>query len=108
MHELPSDLNRLRTIETYLQLQLQRVQRQVAEAEQWEASRQSAAQSRTPPEWTLQMGIGVDPSPVAVHHGECTGGKRLRRITRRDAIEALSVGVLPCALCRPDRELQVD
>ncbi|MFI6771153.1 DUF6233 domain-containing protein [Streptomyces sp. NPDC050355] len=109
MNELPPDLPRLKAIETYLQLQLRRVQQKVAEAEQWEASRRAAAQPRTPPEWTLQMDIGADPRPVAVHHGECTtGGKRLQRVTRRDAIEALSVGILPCALCRPDRELQVD
>nr|WP_244942473.1 DUF6233 domain-containing protein [Streptomyces sioyaensis] len=53
--------------------------------------------------------MGADPRPVAVHLGECTvGGARLKRITRRDAIEALTAGILPCALCRPDRELQVD
>lgn len=107
--ELPPDLSRLRAIETYLQLQLRSVQQRVAEVEQWEKTREAAARPRNLPEWTLQMDIGPVPRPVAVHHGECTvGGKRLKRISRRDAIEALGAGILPCALCRPERELQVD
>ncbi|MEU3994150.1 DUF6233 domain-containing protein [Streptomyces platensis] len=76
--------------------------------EQWEASRQAAAR-RPPPEWTLQVDVGAEPRPVAVHHGECAvAGARRRRISRRDAIEALAAGVEACLLCRPDRELQVD
>lgn len=106
---LPSDLSRLRTIAFYLELQLQAVRERIAEAEQWEASRRAAARPATPPEWTLQMDVGADPRPVAVHHGDCTvGGQRVRRITRRDAIEALTAGIEACALCQPNRELQVD
>ncbi|TBO60213.1 hypothetical protein EYS09_07895 [Streptomyces kasugaensis] len=107
---LPADLPRLRAIAMYLQLQLDHVGRRIAEAERWEASRKAAARPASPPQWTLQMDVGAEPQPVAVHHGECRigGGARRRRIGRRDAIEALAVGVMPCALCRPDRELQVD
>ncbi|MFI9262225.1 DUF6233 domain-containing protein [Streptomyces sioyaensis] len=32
----------------------------------------------------------------------------MRPITRRAAIEALTAGVEACALCRPERELQID
>lgn len=85
------------------------MRRRMTEVEQWEATRKASARPAAPPEWTLQMDIGADPLPVAVHHGECTvGGARLRRITRRDAIEALAVGVQACVLCRPDRELQAE
>ncbi|WP_443033824.1 DUF6233 domain-containing protein [Streptomyces sp. CA2R101] len=46
---------------------------------------------------------------MAVHRGQCTVGQpRVRRITRRAAIEALTADVGACALCRPNRELQVD
>ncbi|WP_432003656.1 DUF6233 domain-containing protein [Streptomyces sioyaensis] len=105
---LPPDLPRLHAIATYLQLELEHVRRRIAEVEQWEATRRASARPAVPPEWTLQMDIGADPRPVAVHH-QCTmRGARVRPITRRDAIEALAVGVQPCAMCRPDRELQVD
>ncbi|MFG2402511.1 DUF6233 domain-containing protein [Streptomyces lydicus] len=105
---LPPDLPRLHAIATYLQLELEHVRRRIAEVEQWEATRRASARPAVPPEWTLQMDIGADPRPVAVHHGQCTmRSARMRPITRRDAIEALTVGIQACALCRPDRELQV-
>ncbi|MCL7496083.1 DUF6233 domain-containing protein [Streptomyces sp. MCA2] len=108
---LPADLSRLRVIATYLQLELERVHRRIAEAEQRdrEAARQATARPLPPPAWTLQMNVSADPRPVAVHHGQCTVGQpRIRPISRRAAIEALTAGVEACALCRPDRELQVD
>ncbi|AJT70189.2 hypothetical protein T261_8597 [Streptomyces lydicus] len=44
-----------------------------------------------------------------MHHGQCTmRSARMRRISRRDAIEALAAGVQPCVLGRPDREFRVD
>ncbi|MFI1502589.1 DUF6233 domain-containing protein [Streptomyces platensis] len=108
---LPDDVERLKVIATYLQLELQRVHRSIARAEQreQEAARQAAACPVPPPAWTVQMNLAADPRPVAVHHGECTVGQpRVRPITRRAAIEALTAGVEACALCRPDRELQID
>ncbi|MFE6743859.1 DUF6233 domain-containing protein [Streptomyces tubercidicus] len=108
---LPADLPRLRVIATYLQLELERVHRHIAEAEQREreAALQAAARPLPPPAWTMQMNVSADPRPVAVHHGQCTVGQpRVRPITRRAAIEALTAGVEACALCRPDRELQID
>ncbi|MEW2436590.1 DUF6233 domain-containing protein [Streptomyces caniferus] len=96
---------------TYLQLELERVHRRIAEAEQREReeARQATARPLPPPAWTMQMNVSADPRPVAVHHGQCTVGQpRIRPITRRAAIEALTAGVEACALCRPDRELQID
>lgn len=69
---LPPDLPRLQAIATYLQLELERVQRRMAEVEQWEAARRASTRPAVPPEWALQMDIGADPQPVAVHHGQCT------------------------------------
>ncbi|MFE3770915.1 DUF6233 domain-containing protein [Streptomyces sp. NPDC059122] len=61
-----------------------------------------------PPEWTLQMDIGADPQPVAVHDGQgIVRGAMMPQVPRRDAIEALA-GVQPCFMCRPDRGLRVD
>ncbi|MGI5262452.1 DUF6233 domain-containing protein [Streptomyces angustmyceticus] len=108
---LPDDVERLKVIATYLQLELERVHRAIARADQREreAARQAAACAAPPPAWTVQMNVGADPRPVAVHHGECTVGQpRVRPISRRAAIEALTSGVEACALCRPDRELQID
>ncbi|WP_406483277.1 DUF6233 domain-containing protein [Streptomyces platensis] len=110
---LPADLSRLRVIATYLQLELERVHRRIAEAEQREREelRQATARPRPlpPPAWTMQMNVSADPRPVAVHHGQCTVGQpRIRPITRRAAIEALTAGVEACVLCRPDRELEID
>ncbi|MEV5480010.1 MULTISPECIES: DUF6233 domain-containing protein [Streptomyces] len=42
------------------------------------------------------MTVGADPSPVAIHHGQCTAGQpRVRPITRRAAVEALTLGWRP-------------
>ncbi|MFG2866094.1 DUF6233 domain-containing protein [Streptomyces sioyaensis] len=108
---LPDDVDRLRVIATYLQLELARVHRRITEAQLREreaAARTAADRPVPPPAWTVQMNVGADPRPVAVHHGECTVGQpRVRPIARRAAIEALTAGVEACALCRPDRELQI-
>ncbi|MCZ1012640.1 DUF6233 domain-containing protein [Streptomyces lydicus] len=110
---LPDDVERLKVIATYLRLELERVHRHLAQAEQreqeQEAARQAAARAAPPPAWTVQVTVGADPRPVAIHHGQCTIGQpRVRPITRRAAIEALTAGVEACSLCRPERELQID
>lgn len=109
---LPDDSDRRRVIATYLQLELARVQRRLATAEQREREQQIAHQATArsaKPAWTVQVTLGAEPRPIAIHHGECAVGRlRVRPITRRDAIEALTAGVEACGLCRPDRELRVD
>ncbi|WP_411977181.1 DUF6233 domain-containing protein [Streptomyces decoyicus] len=61
-----------------------------------------------PPERTLQRGTGAAPQPAAVHHGQgIVRGARMRQSTRRKVIAALSAGVRPCCMCRPERGLRV-
>lgn len=106
MHNLPPDLPRLRTLETWLALQLSQVQRAIAAAEQREKERQAGIERRPPqPDWLLEAGIGDGP-PVYVHVGGChMAGKRSRGVDRPAALRALTEGVNACSHCRPDSEL---
>ena len=104
---MPPDLPRLQAIETYLLIQLDAVRRRIADVEQREAPQKVTAPPATQRAFTVQMDIGADPSPVAIHVGACpVGGKRLRPITRQEAAEALATGVESCLMCLPARELQ--
>lgn len=107
MSELPPDLPRLRTLETWLQLALSEVREAIVIAEQCAAQ----AQRATPPPlpaWVVQLSIGGEGQPIAVHVGGCrTAGRRARPISRDQAMRALAEGLEPCALCRPDTELGI-
>lgn len=106
MNELPPDLLRLRTLETWLQLTLDRVRQAIIVAEEREVRQQVVAPP--PPDWVVQLDVGRDAHPVAVHVGGCgTAGRRARPISREQAIRALTDGLEPCALCRPDSELGI-
>ncbi|MFF7966782.1 DUF6233 domain-containing protein [Streptomyces sp. NPDC007903] len=110
MHDLPPDLPRLRTLETWLALTLERVRAAITEAERRAAEQQRGQQVRPPaPEWVLQL--GQNPRNVeAVHVGDCPiprKSRRTRSITREQAIDALGEQVPACSLCRPDTELGV-
>ncbi|MET7956302.1 DUF6233 domain-containing protein [Streptomyces sp. NPDC005317] len=109
MNDLPPDLSRLRTLETWLAMTLERVRRQIAAAEQQEKERQQGKERRPPPpDWVLELGIGVGAPPSEIHVGDCyTIGRRNRPITREQALEALGEGVRACVHCRPDTELGV-
>ncbi|MEU1434093.1 DUF6233 domain-containing protein [Streptomyces sp. NPDC005786] len=109
MNDLPPDLPRLRTLETWLTMTLERVRQQIAAAEQRERERQQGEERRpTPPDWVLELGIGVGAPPAEVHVGGCYAtGKRRREITREQALAALNEGVRACAHCRPDTDLGV-
>ncbi|MET7795612.1 DUF6233 domain-containing protein [Streptomyces decoyicus] len=107
MSELPPDLPRLRTLETWLQLTLDQVRQAIAVAEQQEAQQQRAVPP-PPPDWVVQLGIGRDAHPVAVHVGGCgTAGRRARPVSREQAVRALTEGIEACGLCRPDTELGI-
>ena len=107
MSELPPDLPRLRTLETWLQLTLDRVRTAITTAEQVEAQQQRAVPP-PPPDWVLQLSIGGEGQPIAVHVGGCrSAGKRARPISRDQAMRAVSEGLEPCGLCRPDTELGI-
>ncbi|MFI9819934.1 DUF6233 domain-containing protein [Streptomyces sp. NPDC052013] len=106
MTDLPPDLLRLRTLETFLQLLLGEVRRAIAYAEQREAERQRSIEARPPtPDWLLELGLNRA-SPVQVHVGGCwNAGKRSKGIGREDALRALADGIKACGACRPDNEL---
>lgn len=107
MHDLPPDLPRLRTLETWLTLQLAQVRQQITAVERREAEKQRGQQARPPqPDWLLEHGLNRDGAPVAVHIGDChMVGKRHRGVPRDVALRALAEGVEACGHCRPDVEL---
>jgi hypothetical protein len=105
--DLPPDLPRLRTLETWLVYTLARVRRQIADAERREQERQRGLTARpVPPDWLLELGLNQDSPPVQVHVGGCwNAGKRTRGIRRDEALRVLADGVKACGACRPDSEL---
>ena len=107
MNDLPPDLPRLRTLETWLALQLDRVRQQIPAVEQREQERQRGLDHRPPPpDWVLEAGLNRDSPAVYVHAGGCWSiGKRHRGISRDAALRALAEGVDACPHCRPDSEL---
>ncbi|MFI9824583.1 DUF6233 domain-containing protein [Streptomyces sp. NPDC052013] len=107
MIDLPPDLLRLRTLETFLQLLLDEVRRAIAHAEQRQAERQRDIEARPPaPDWLLELGLNRNSPPVQVHVGGCwNAGKRSKGIGRDDVLRALADGVKACGACRPDSEL---
>lgn len=106
---LPPDLPRLRVLETWLGMQLERVRTRITQLERQETERQRAQAARPPaPDWLLETGISANQHPVAVHVGGChMAGKRSRSITRTEAAHALTSGVEACPHCRPDTELGI-
>ncbi|MFI7020962.1 DUF6233 domain-containing protein [Streptomyces sp. NPDC050164] len=107
MNDLPSDLPRLRTLETWLILTLDRVRRQIADAERREEELQRGIEARPPePDWLIERGLsGRD--AVYVHVGGCwNAGKRSKGVTRQQALHALAEGVEPCPQCEPDNGLE--
>ncbi|MBR8638567.1 hypothetical protein KEF29_02955 [Streptomyces tuirus] len=107
MNDLPPDLPRLRTLETWLLLTLDEVRRAITAAEQRDAERQTGLERRPPPpDWLLELGLNRDAPPVQVHCGDCwNSGKRVKGISRDEALRALADGVKACGACRPDSEL---
>lgn len=107
MHDLPPDLPRLRTLETWLAYTLDRVRQQIAAAERQEHERHRGEQARPPaPDWLLELGIGRDAPAVYVHEGGCwNAGKRSKGVDRSTALRALVEGVPACPHCRPDSAL---
>ncbi|WP_346162151.1 DUF6233 domain-containing protein [Streptomyces bangladeshensis] len=107
MNDLPPDLPRLRTLETWLTYTLDRVRREIAAAERQEQEQRRGEEARPPaPDWVLELGIGRDSVPVYVHEGGCWNtGKRSRGVPREVALRALAEGVPACPQCRPDSAL---
>ncbi|MER6066768.1 DUF6233 domain-containing protein [Streptomyces sp. NPDC001792] len=56
-----------------------------------------------PPEWIVELGIGVGGPPVQVHRGLCyMAGTRRCHINREEARRLLADGTSACTHCRPD------
>jgi hypothetical protein len=106
MQDLPPDLPRLRTLETWLAHTLDRVRQQITAVEQQEAERRHGEQARPPqPDWLIEQGLNGR-QPVYVHVGDCPmAGKRSRGVQRDQALRALADGIAACTQCRPDTEL---
>ncbi|MEU1126093.1 DUF6233 domain-containing protein [Streptomyces sp. NPDC005899] len=109
MNDLPPDLPRLRTLETWLAVSLDRVRQQIAGAEQREKERLRGEERHPPPpDWVIELGIGVGAPPTEVHVGGCYAiGRRRRPVSREQALASLGEGVRACVHCRPDTELGV-
>jgi hypothetical protein len=105
MTNLPPDLPRLRTLETWLELSLATVRQAIVGAERRERERQHSREARPPAaDWLLESGIGDGPA-VYVHVGGChMAGKRCHGVPRDVALRALAE-VDACPHCRPDAEL---
>ncbi|WP_030180469.1 DUF6233 domain-containing protein [Streptomyces sp. NRRL S-813] len=106
--DLPPDLPRLRTLETWLVLSLDRVRQQITAVERREAERQHGENARPPtPDWLLERGI-TRTNLVAVHAGDCWIVRKSNRcapVSRDQALDAMRQQVPACSHCRPDTEL---
>ncbi|MEU1661877.1 DUF6233 domain-containing protein [Streptomyces griseofuscus] len=107
--DLPPDLDRLRTLRTWHQMWLHRIDRKIALLTQRQTEpHRPRARPRTP-EWTAEPGTGPDRSPAYIHHGACVlAGARGRPIGRDEARRLLADGVAACRRCRPDNRLAFD
>ncbi|MFJ9558456.1 DUF6233 domain-containing protein [Streptomyces fuscichromogenes] len=109
MNDLPPDLPRLRTLETWLAHTLDRVRRQIDHLERREQETQRSQQNRPPaPAWILELGPSADALPACLHTCACWAtGRRNRGVDRVTALRALTDGVPACPECRPDTALQI-
>ncbi|GGU61424.1 DUF6233 domain-containing protein [Streptomyces lavendofoliae] len=104
--DLPPDLSRLRTLETWLVLSLDRVRRRILEVEMEQAASGSRVE---PPDVRYRMQRGVDEhrAPVKLHVNGCVLGKKGMPIGEADARRALSEQIPACGICRPGTELGI-
>ncbi|MCX5231427.1 DUF6233 domain-containing protein [Streptomyces sp. NBC_00233] len=103
MSDLPPDLPRLRTLEHWLVLSLDRVRRRIAEVETREAALRPVRQLPESPGWVLSF-LRECGRPVAdsVHIGDCRLAARHRTLSRHEARRALTDGgIRACEICRP-------
>ena len=107
--DLPPDLARLRTLETWLSISLDRVRQQIAAVERRQAERQRGEEARPPtPDWVIEYGLNRDAVPNAVHVGGCRmAGKRWKATDSNTVRRAIAGGVPACGFCRPDTELGI-
>ncbi|MEU2487013.1 DUF6233 domain-containing protein [Streptomyces sp. NPDC012617] len=107
-----SDSSRLEMLRFLLRVQEQQLaqtRRWITDEERREAERAQGEQNKPPPpDWVIELGIGVGAKPVEIHAGHCYAiGRRRKPLTRDQALTALTEGVPACVHCRPDTELGV-
>ncbi|MCX4971199.1 DUF6233 domain-containing protein [Streptomyces sp. NBC_00654] len=105
--DLPADLPRLYTLRAWHAMWVARIDEAIAAAEQREKERLQGERVRPPtPDWVMEHGIGVGAPAMEIHVGGCyAAGKRLKVISREQALGALADGVRACTHCRPDTAL---
>lgn len=88
---------------------LWRIDAKIAALQQRQAEEEHGRLSRPkPPEWIVELGIGIGRPPVQVHAGDCyMAGKRRRPVTRDEARRLLATGVKACTHCQPDGQLGI-
>ncbi|MFE9701560.1 DUF6233 domain-containing protein [Streptomyces sp. NPDC006270] len=115
MGDLPPDLDRLRTLETWLVLSLDRVRERIEAVERQAQPRHAprppaaarpAGPRRAPtPDWGISS-VGVGAPVAEIHRGDCfAGGMALRPISAERARAELADGVQACGVCRPETVL---
>lgn len=106
MSDLPPDLPRLRTLETWTAMQLDRIRAAIRVAEEAEAARRREAEllREPPPEWLAEH--SPHGGPGVVHRGYCgLHGGKVKGIGIDAARRALVEGAEACSACRPDTAL---
>ncbi|MCX5202507.1 DUF6233 domain-containing protein [Streptomyces sp. NBC_00237] len=106
MSDLPPDLLRLRTLETWHVMQLERIRTAIHRAEEAELSRRREDEllREPPPEWLAEP--SPHGGPGAIHRGDCgLHGGRVKGIGIDAARRAIAEGAEPCPACRPDTAL---
>ncbi|WP_206328554.1 DUF6233 domain-containing protein [Streptomyces sp. Tu 4128] len=95
-------LLRLRTLETFLVLLLEKVREAIKAREQREREKQYGREHRPPPpDWLLEVGVNRDSAPVQVHVGDCWNSG----ISQDEARHAIVEDVKPCGACQPESAL---
>ncbi|TXS35242.1 DUF6233 domain-containing protein [Streptomyces sp. t39] len=98
---LPPDLDRLRVIETFLDLQLQAVRAEISRREGTAPAPPPSVRPARPP-WLVEYDISAAQRPLQVHVEDCAvTGPRTRRVTEGEARRWV-VEVGACQFCRPD------
>ncbi|MFE2095093.1 DUF6233 domain-containing protein [Streptomyces sp. NPDC059460] len=119
-----SRLDKLRALQEWLDWQLRQTRGRIQQLEAQERQEHHQAREkrvqgkprvekresekrrpRTFPDWGIDD-IGVGTLQSEVHRGDCfAAGKRLRAISREQALAALADGAPACEVCRPDTAL---
>ncbi|MYR64065.1 hypothetical protein GTY54_50320, partial [Streptomyces sp. SID625] len=101
--DLPDDLEQLQTLRIWHALWARRIDDKIAARRQRLAEEERGRRARpAPPDWVVELGIGVGSPPAQVHTGACRmAGKRRHPVERDEARRLLAGGVTACGHCHP-------